>query len=242
MPRDLCPHRGHALQYSKCPYHGLTFPVPQSCFQHENVSRGTFDDSWCEKIEDDLGASFFTYDMPVKASVSLWMQNTMDCNHVNHIHSETLARVFASPKPIEVCISDSGSYHRLAVKDSVVEIYKRLIGDGVGDEFFHAVEYPNLSITSFLNVFYSFETAKANSTGCRVTTKFYLSKSNPAPKPLIDAAIEMNRKILQEDRAIVESWALTYDNHKHEKWLPFEERIKAYVEHHSSLCDNSRRR
>lgn len=189
---------------------------------------------WCEKIEDDLGASFFTYDMPVKAHASLWMQNTMDCNHVTTVHAETFARVFESISPVEVGIGSSGSHHSLRVKREVVEVYKKLIGDGVSDVFFHAVEYPNLSVTNFLNVFYSFETVKNNSTGCRVTTKFYLSKNNPAPRPLVDAAIEMNRKILHEDRKIVESWAETYGDAKHVKFLKNEERIRAYL--HSPLC------
>ena len=236
MSRTLCPHRGHALTYSKCPYHGLTFPVPQGCFKDEGTPVGEFDDLWCEKIEDDLGAPFFTYDMPVKAPISLWMQNTMGCNHVTTVHAETFARVFASTTPIDVGIGENGSHHSLLVKPEVVEVYKRIIGDGVGNKFFHAVEYPNLSVTSFLDVFYSFETVKKNSTGCRVTTKFFLSKKNPAPRPLVDAAIEMNKKILLEDRKIVESWAETYEDVKHVNFLKNEKRIQSYL--HSPHCNN----
>ena len=237
MPRDLCPHRGHALQYSKCPYHGLTFPVPQGCFKQENVPRETTDDDWCEKIEDDLGASFFTYDMPVKAPASLWIQNTMDCNHLASVHADSLARVFSSYTPHHVCINESGSSWRLSVKPEVVDVYRGIIGDGVGTEFFHAVSYPSLSITSFLDVFYSFETVKPGKTETRIRTVFHLSKKNPAPRPLIDAAIEMNKKILLEDRKVVESWAQTYEDHKHVNFLKNEERIQAYLG--SPHCNHS---
>lgn len=241
MPRPICQHRGHVLDGNKCPYHGLTSPIPDSCFVSEPVSRGTFDITWCESIEDDLGQAFFTYDMPVKTPAHLWMQNVMDHHHVPIIHKDSFARQFASHIPYDVCIGNKASSHRLRVKPEVIEVYKRLCGDGVSDNFYQITEYPHLSVTNFLNVFYSFETVKAVSANeCRVTTKFFRSKNNRSPSVLSEAYIEANKEILKEDRAIMESWAGTYHDHKHVNWLPGEDRIKHYVEYHSSFSGSAR--
>lgn len=230
MPRPLCPHRGHVLKNGVCPYHAMQ----SAKFNCSETKVSEVDPTWAEKIEEDLGAIFFTFDMPVKAPASLWMQNTMDHHHVPIIHKDTLSQVFETHIPFDVCISDNASSHRLKVKPEVVNTYLRICGNLVTDSFYHVVSYPNLSVTSFLNVFYSFETVKDNSEGCRVTTKFFRSKSNPIPGALAEAAIEMNKRILKEDRAIVESWAETYADITHCNWLSGEDRIKAYCEYHNS--------
>lgn len=226
-----CPHRGFPIAENEsfCRYHGFSQPFDcrlfESCWPHPN----NYDDCIMEWIYSNLGEQFHSVEQKVRAPWYLWMQNTADFLHVPHVHAGGFAEQFSSTIPFDVRISSdmANSSHRLMVKKSIRLSYELMLGKKLSEySFAHVLKYPNLSITSFLDVFYSLESAHAEDGGCVVKTKFYLSNKNPAPRALIRSAILANERTLEEDRVAMETWALGY--RETGNWLNGEGRVRAF--------------
>lgn len=181
----------------------------------------------------DAGENFLLIEQMVKAPWYLWMFNTADFWHVRTIHLDFSKLI--TGVPFDVRLGPRGSSHRLTVSAAQVERYERISKKRLRPDFSHHLIYPNTSLTSFLDVFYSEEKAEPMGDSCWVTTKFFFSKKNPIPRSVIPAVGAANGKILDEDRKIVESWATSY--RKTGNWLAHEERLRdfeAYLE--SGAC------
>lgn len=184
---------------------------------------------------EEKGEEYHKSDIQVAAPAKLWSQNTMDPHHINYVHKTSFGRLFDSSMPYGSWITTDRrlSGYRLKVKDEVVERYRELLGEKVDRDYFeHIFLFPNLSLTSFLGLFYSIEIATDLSNeakSCRVVSIFYSRKGWWIPDPLRAASIYANNKILDEDKNLCETWAKTYDQATGKNWMPGEERIQAYL-------------
>lgn len=244
---NVCPHRGFPIAAGigelplKCRYHGLRFnEVPQwniyeSCgfafLGHPGDGAKDIDQMLIAGSFDLMGEEFGSVEEPVRAPYSLWMQNTMDPKHVQYVHPGFVS-IFAAPvQPHSLSISDDNSVssYRLNVVKDVAARYQRNLGSEIPSSFFHGSVSPHLSVTSFLNVFFSVETAQPidGFARCVVRTRFFQRRGAAIPGTLLRLAMVRNRVLLKEDRDVVETWALG------RPWAPSvwhsgEERIRAY--------------
>lgn len=233
----LCPHRGHVMAEGRCPYHGLCLPVGKDSFAKpgRTISAASspfppFDDSAMDTLCDDMGPMFSSNDMLVAAPWFLWMQNTMDFNHLKTVHKTFGSQFDPDAVPCDIHVSEDwkDSSYRIPVRKDVHKSYERICGKSLPPYFFHATNFPALSVTSFLNVFYSVETVKDVDGATMVSTKFFESARNRLPKSLLNQAAKSNLALLLEDKAIMESWATTYHLRRDKNWLPHEQRIQIF--------------
>lgn len=225
----LCPHRGFPIPdgSSACPYHGLCLSsVPASCDRSFPVF--DFDQGIGDRMVEDMGDRFFSVELSVSAPWWLWMQNTADFLHVKSVHPHFSAQLEGMPFDVRISADLQNSSHKIAASHRVAHSIQRLLKKDLPKTFTHVLKYPALSMTSFMDVFYSIETAwEKGASSCLVSSHFFLSKRNRAPAGLIAAVKEANRKILDEDRQIVEAWAPTAMNGG---WLFGEARVAAFNE------------
>ena len=245
LAKNACPHRGFKLKdcdgYGpiKCQYHGQRFEW-KSALTHHEFGEFIFAPEFLgasqvlKDLSEKIGEQFGEHKQFVKAPFHLWMQNTADPNHLNSIHKDSFSKLFDGNRPENVYISEFESSYTMRIKDEAVERYKKHF-DQASDWFFHYLAFPNLSVTSFLDVFYSIETANPVEGGCEVTTRFFTGKDIKPNKLLNRMALDANIKILGEDKCLVETWASGYRYEADTKWLPGEARIKRY-------CDEIRAR
>ncbi len=181
-------------------------------------------------IGNDLGKEFGWHEMQVKAPFHLWIQNTADPNHLKTIHGETFAKLFRDFIPHEEKISEDRmvSSYRMNVKYDIAKRYMKYKTKDFRSDFFHMIVFPHLSITSFLNIFYSIETAVQDGEWTNITTRFFTSKNANIPKLLCKMALEANIKVLEEDRFIVNWWAEGQYEKIPSVILPGENRIHEY--------------
>lgn len=244
LARNICRHRGFPVAEKcgklpiKCPYHGLIFNFEQSMFAFDtcgfifscrddmNIIKTTD----LKHVENLVGQEFATIQMNVKAPAVLWMQNTADIHHLKFVHPH-FSQQFESDTPVWID-PEPPSAHALKVKSSIAERYNKfLTGDpAIFKDVFVHILIANLSITSFLGIFFSIETAIPTTDGCQVTTRFFTSKVANVPDKLIQLAKTANARILEEDKEIVERWARGFDPDEPSAWLPGEERIRSYLE------------
>ncbi len=152
----------------------------------------------------------------------------MDPNHLKTVHGDFHLQ-FESSKPLDISFSKDFRFssYKLPIKKDIIKRYQYLTGDAVDPCFYHYFAYPNLSYTSFLNIFFSKEEVVPMMSGCLVKTEFFLRLNAQAPDSLVGSAVEANVKLLCEDKKICEEWAPHYKVTGN--WLPGEERIRAYV-------------
>lgn len=238
---NICQHRGFPVACGqgtlpiKCPYHGLLFSGAGEFAVEESNGFAFLHDRPMATPEllqnmNALGFEFGSIDLAVRAPFELWMQNTMDPNHLRFVH-RGFSSMFAEPmKPEGVWISESGrvSSYRMQVEADVVRRYEKLLGYAPAPYFFHAVVAPQLSITCFLGVFLSVETAEPTKEGCAVSTRFFTSKADSVPTTLLKIAMQRNRALLEEDQDVCERWALGRPWKTPTQWLPGEDRIRSY--------------
>lgn len=244
----LCIHRGHEIPEgcTKCPYHGLRaglerLPEVYDVDVKENNSLCATD---LESFNHKKAEWFFVYEQQVKAPYYLWMQNTMDFNHLDLVHPEFSKMFEGRPEDVKFDMNGCLSRYRIKIRKTIIEGFEHLLRQRLEPYFYHLTSFPNFSLTSFAGVFLSSELALKNLEGCKVRTVFYKAKDKELPEEFYENAKIKNAKILQEDKAICESWAKTYHNHEHKHWLPDEERIRVYVDllkkyepYYSSNCD-----
>lgn len=241
---NRCRHRqfrvaeGCSIGEIKCPYHGLKFNFEDKL--HVTVkNQAVFISS--EKMENDrffpmmnLGEEFGSYRTMVKAPFHLWIQNTADPNHLATIHPSTFNDIFLHHSPYNVEIHDSGdSSYLMPIKEIIKDKYRKYAVEDFwfDKDFYHMIYYPHVSITSFLGIFFSIETAmQIDDDYTEVYTRFFVSHESKVPELLKKLAFENNKKILQEDGSLIEHWAKSYEYSKQTKWLPGEERVKAYAD------------
>lgn len=223
----ICPHRGFPVEDSGgvCPYHGLRM---NGCFYFKAKTEwvSPYDPSLLDLCLKDCGELFAVVRQEVKAPWHLWMQNTADFHHVKTTHPKFSKILVGAPFDVRISGDDRNSSHRIWVENEVVKRYRRLAGDGISEDFLHILRYPGYSITSFLGVTYSIERAHPAPMGCFVTTKFYKSVRNPLPKPIYAAVEEANRKLLAEDKELVEKWAQGEPSVGN--WINYEARVRAF--------------
>lgn len=232
--KQICPHRGFPLsENGTCQYHGW----PKCRFSEELSPDAPFDYSLFDEFEDDIGHNFYTVDLFVKAPYFLWMQNTMDPNHLKTVHRNGFANKFYDdPFPYDVSFSPDKriSSYKIDVHRHIVSKFERLAKAELPGYFYHASSFPYTSMTSFLGVFHSIEIVTPVKVdppnSCLVQTKFFSSKKNKIPSLFYELAKKSNLELLEEDRRICEEWAKTYNKHTTRNWLKGEERIRAYVE------------
>lgn len=255
VARNACEHRGFRVCHGsgdatkiKCPYHGLLYNFKDQDLVHETNGAVFFGRATPDKPKPDfkpvLGDEFGFYSQVVNAPFHLWMQNTADPNHLNTVHADSFDRLFDGVTPYQVFIEDNYSQYVMPLKDEVVLKYRRYFKKDVWHErgFMHMLHYPHLSVTSFLGVFFSVETATPHpiDDNCtQVYTRFFVAPDSGVPALLKRMAMDNNMKILQEDKAVVEQWAQHYRNDAGH-WLQGEERIKHFVEYfeRSGLCSH----
>jgi len=247
VARNACSHRGMRVADCagkgaiKCKYHGKRFGF-EGRVAHYEFDEFIFAPSYLGSskvlpgISGEIGEEFGRHEQFVKAPFHLWIQNTSDPNHLGYVHKDSFANLFESDKPENVYLSEFESSYTMRVRDDVVERYRKHFKEAIGPtDFHHIIGFPNLSVTRFLGVFYSVESANPVADGCRVVTRFFLRTGLKAPPALIDMALEDNKKVLLEDKEAVERWAIGYKYDPNTQWLPGEERIKRY-------CDEIRAR
>jgi len=223
-----CGHRGFPVTGKFCEYHGLVYPTPP-CFQMGEEPTEIFDELLIPKIESDIGDLFLMVETPVKAPWHLWVANSIDFRHVRTTHPQFHALLCGKPFKVQISADRRRSSHKIFVDLDVAVRYEEMCG--IEDSLFiHAINAsetePHLSITSFLGTFYSYERAERTKDGCLVTTAFYKSKTRLLPDLVYSAAEIANRQILEEDKALVETWAKGYRDLMN--WLPGEARLRAY--------------
>ncbi len=249
VDQNRCRHRGFPVADDAggqlpivCPYHGMRFFPTGEIPSFRIFNFVFFGDGEIELHSGEralmlsaTGDPFHEETHPVEAPFFLWMQNTMDPNHLSHVHGEGFAKSFEDPaKPYDVWISENGSAsaYKIAVKEEVVRSYSRMLNGVEPHPYFHHLTfYPHLSITSFMGIFFSVETATPTTNGkCEVRTRFFSNPSYLIPPPLLKAAVKANKQILAEDRKICERWAKGFEPNGGDRlWLPGEERIQAYM-------------
>jgi phenylpropionate dioxygenase-like ring-hydroxylating dioxygenase large terminal subunit len=238
LSKNACSHRGFRVAECagkgpiRCPYHGQRFTFDRS-LKHYEFGEFIFAPDYLGGSTTlsglPLGEEFGSHEQTVMAPFHLWMQNTADPNHLTHAHKDSFSKLFDGSRPENVYISEYESSYMMRIKDEVVERYKKHFPD-CSDHFFHYIAFPNLSVTSFLNVFYSIETANpASKQTSLVKTRFFMGKGLKTGL-LSKTALEANKKILKEDSDLVEKWALNYQYDPTTKWLTGEERIKRYAD------------
>lgn len=240
VAKNSCRHRGFKVASCagrgsiKCQYHGQRFEFEKRYAHHEFgefIFTPSFlgDSKALVKISEELGEEFGSHEQFVKAPFHLWMQNTADPNHLTTAHKESFSKLFDGSRPENVYVSEFESSYTMRIKDDVVERYQKHFSNA-GTDFYHYLAFPNLSITNFLNVFYSVEYANPVDAGSIVRTRFFVRKGLRAGL-LGRIALEANKKILAEDKDLMERWALNYKYVPSEtKWLPGEERIRRYAD------------
>lgn len=247
VAKNECRHRGFQVCEKEfgalpidCPYHGQRF-----FFEKKTQAFVLNDFVFLESIEKmlppaikaiRLGEEFFEKQMVVGCSRSMWLQNTMDCNHLEYVHKDGFANVFAERYPIHMgTIEGHSSFHELLVKPEIVEFYRKHCDVPRGtnlyapERFTHSVVGPNLSITTFLGIFVSVETIQPLEGGCIVNTRFFTTTGVTVSKHLLRAARVANERILEEDKDICDRWALGNPEKKDVVWMSGEERIRQYV-------------
>lgn len=244
---NKCPHRGFKMVDGcesgeiVCPYHGRKFDPNASAHsvdvQGELIFMAPPETSYEDRIPDlPLGEEFGANKMTVNAPFYLWVQNTADHNHLKYVHPDTFHRLFSSSTPTYVHIGKYMSYHHLQVEPDTVTRYRELckINPELGsDKFTHYLLYPHLSITSFLGIFFSIETAiphPDDDNKCVVHTRFFTNKDLEVPQLLKSLALTNNMKILAEDRQLMNRWAESYDISYLPRWMSGESRIRHYME------------
>lgn len=246
---NLCRHRstrvvleesGQGTQF-RCPYHGLKHQISGKydvAEVGEFLFIGKLPETFLKDFVDvstDLGEQFHKSVMEVDCPFHLWMQNTADPNHLDSVHSEGFAEQFqrpALPYDVRISVDNVVSSYQIEVERKVVENFANLTNrkfEEMPDGFWHAIVAPHLSVTRFLDIFYSVETAVPHGEGCLVTTRFFSSRKHPLPSILISRARKANMQILKEDKQICELWAGTYDKSDHDFVLKGEERIQSYL-------------
>lgn len=245
IARNSCRHRGFKIGAGcgklplYCPYHGQRFDFDRKMetknyggfvFVGKNIFEPNIPDLL--QIGADLGEEMGSYQQKVKCRFHLWMQNTADPNHLRTIHANTFCKLFKDFRPYDVVIDKNWSSYKMTLKASVKDSYSRYSGES-SDVFQHWLIYPCLSITKFMNVFYSVESAiPLPDKTCEVTTRFFLNKNVTTMSERVqDFVCRENIKILEEDRRAMENWEPTYDRHLTTSWLPGEERVRHYVEY-----------
>ena len=163
---DFCDKRG-LLQ---CPYHGLVqrpkrFDLSESDFYLMTNGSLSFG---MELIHIN--------EMIVKCHYTHWLINTMDINHVETVHKNTLAKSLTR----EVQIINEHK-HEIRIKDNVLNSLKKIIPQP-GSFFVHQLLQDSLSLTSFANIFYSDEHCTQNGSECMVQTRYYVAKYIKVPK------------------------------------------------------------
>lgn len=239
IAQNSCRHRGFKVASCagrgpiKCKYHGQRFEYEKR-YTHHEFGEFLFVPTYLgvskilPEISEQIGEEFGSHTMIVKAPFHLWIQNTADPNHLTTAHKDSFSNLFDGTRPENVYISEFESSYTLRIKDEVVDRYRKHYAD-CSDVFYHAMAFPNLSVTSFLSVFYSVESANPSPEGCEVITRFFMRRGLK-PDLLGKVALESNIKILQEDKALVEAWAQNYKYDPNTQWLPGETRIKRYAD------------
>lgn len=225
----LCPHRGYQIEDGKpCGYHALIPNNACRAFINHDLPTFAYDPNLFKDILFDLGDKFLTVEQEVKAPWFRWIENTMDFHHVKNVHKDFNEQLEGTPFDIRIGADKKNSSHRINVNKEKAHRFERIIGEPLDKTFLHILEYSRLSITSFMGILYSLETAVSNGQDCCVVTNFYLSKKRPVPPALVSRISEANVQILKEDKELVEKWAPTACNTGN--WLPFEQRIRAFNE------------
>lgn len=242
IAKNECPHRGFRLADCggkgaiKCKYHGQRFEF-QSVLSHREFGEFLFlpeylgESKALGELSKGIGDQFGEYRQSVKAPFHLWIQNTMDPNHLTTAHKDSFSKLFEGTRPESVYLSEFESSYTMRIKDEVVERYEGHFGALSSGDFYHYMGFPNVSVTSFLGVFYSIESVVHKpGAGCVVNTRFFKKAGETSKKSdlLARVALEANIKILQEDKALVEKWAETHKPKKEVKWMQGEERIRRY--------------
>lgn len=248
VAKNECRHRGFQVCEKEfgtlpidCPYHGqrFFFEKKTEAFVFNNFvflkSLETILPPAIKAIR--LGNEFFEKKMIVGCSRSMWIQNTMDCNHLEYVHKDGFANVFAERYPVHMgTIEGHSSFHELLVKPEIVEFYRKHCDVPRGtdlyapERFTHSVVGPNLSVTTFLGIFTSIEIITPVAKNfCSVHTRFFTTLGVTVSKHLLRAARIANERILEEDKAICERWAQGNPTKQDVVWMSGEERIRQYV-------------
>jgi phenylpropionate dioxygenase-like ring-hydroxylating dioxygenase large terminal subunit len=242
VAKNSCKHRHFKVAEGcgkgpiKCQYHGQRFNYEKQYIHHE-FGEFVFLPQFLGKSElltklDDIGEEFGSSEMEVKAPFHLWIQNTADPNHLGTIHKTSFSKLFDNSRPENVYLSEFESSYSMRLKDEVSDKYKKYVtNEAMADMgWFHYLGFPNLSVTSFMGIFYSVEYANPAPIGCVVNTRFFVAKNSKVPKLLKSMALEANIKILLEDKELVEKWAHGYQYDGSEQWMNGEDRIKRYCD------------
>jgi len=239
VAKNACKHRGFKVASCagrgpiKCQYHGQRFEY-ENALRHHEFGEFIFVPSYLgsssvlSSISEEIGEEFGSNEMTVQAPFHLWIQNTADPNHLATAHKNSFSKLFDGNRPENVYLSEFESSYTMRIKDEVVDRYREHYPE-CSDHFTHILGFPNLSVTSFLGVFYSVEYANPSALGSHVKTRFFARKGL-SPGFLCRVALESNKKILQEDKALVEAWAINYKYNPNTQWLPGEARIKRYAD------------
>lgn len=239
IAENKCQHRGYKVRTCagsgpiKCQYHGQRFTFANHIRHHEF---GEFifaphylgSSKIITEISSLIGEEFGSYRQFLAAPFHLWIQNTADPNHLFTAHSDSFAKLFDKSQPENVYLSEFESSYTMRIKDEVVDRYKKHY-PMASDAFTHIIGFPNLSITSFLDIFFSVESANPVQGGCDVYTRFFM-RDGIKPSFLSRLALESNKRILMEDKDLVEEWAVGYKYNPDTNWLPGEARIKRYAD------------
>lgn len=241
VAKNACSHRGFKVASCpngrgaiKCQYHGTRFEYEQP-YSHYEFGEFIFLPQYLgksdplTKISSEIGEEFGSHVQFVDAPFHLWIQNTMDPHHLKYAHKESFAELFDGSLPENVYLSEFESSYTMRIKDEVVERYQKHFPEA-SDYFFHYAGFPSLSVTSFLDIFYSVESAIPDGSGCRVHTRFFSRRSVERNNLLERLALDANKKILAEDKELVEKWAINYKYDPNIRWMPGESRIKRYAD------------
>lgn len=255
VSKNVCPHRGMRVADEcgklplKCQYHGRKFEwdrglnlaiFGEMVFYIEDARVNLTGNSYLAEIGNDLGEEFGHYKMNVAAPFQLWVQNTADPNHLPTVHKANFSALFSGLTPFQVQMGENSSSYKMPINAAIMEQYRAMRSEPsvFGDGFFHMLVFPHLSITSFLGVFYSIETATPiDDKYCQVHTRFFVSKKANVPGLLKRLALKSNIQVLKEDRDLITKLASSTAVKDHDpKWMPGEERIKHYCDHMEALC------
>lgn len=250
---NRCSHRGMPFTYEPgtckltCRYHGKSFSFnnPLEMFQcgkfllFKRPSEET--DQALSEFSSRLGEKFGELETYTSAPFHLWMANTMDPHHLRVVHKNGFAKMFDDPPRVFEEMFATGDYlssYKIRVKDSVRSEYMRHFKMSMPLSFSHVSLFPNLSLTSFLGVFYSIETMIPCVNGTKIKTAFYTRKNLKVSKLLCNLAMRSNRKTLDEDAELLNEFAKTYDPNREINWLPGEDRVRKYLELYDSHTSN----
>lgn len=239
VAKNECQHRGLKVTDCggkgplRCKMHGQRFDF-KPALRHHEFGEFIFAPEWLgasEKLTDistKVGEEFGSFTETLKAPFHLYVQQSMDLNHIPVVHPTTSNRHFYNLIPESVYLSEFESSFEIRVLDETVQKFQNIFKTS-SEYMTQIMGFPNLMVTNFLDVFITVSSVKQIGDQSEVYSRFFWGKDVEPNTLLAKKMIEEAKRVFEEDRPVIETWAKS-PKHTDVQWMPNETRIKRYVD------------